>query len=113
MSNTIKLDLKKVEQFASIGLTQKQTALALGVSVSTVENRLRDDNDFKAAYELGKAGGIGDVANALFDKAVMGDVSAQRFFLAARANWSDKIDLTSGGNALEPVTFNIISNAND
>ena len=109
MSNIIKLDLEKVKRFASIGLTQSQTALALGVSLSTVENRLRDDNDFKAAYEMGKAEGIGDVANALFDKATMGDVAAQRFYLAARANWSDKLDVTSGGNALEPVVFNVIT----
>jgi hypothetical protein len=113
MSHTLVFDLEKVKRFASIGLTQHQCALALGCSARTVESRLAKDSEFADAWEEGKASGIGEVSNALFDKAIMGDVPAAKFFLAARANWSDKIDLTSGGNALEPVTFNIISNAND
>ena len=113
MANKIKFDLKKVKRMASRGLTQHQCALALGCSARTVENRLKDDVNFADAWEEGRASGVDDISNALFDEAKAGNVQAQKFYLAARANWSDKIDLTSGGNALAPVVFNVINDASN
>ena len=109
MGKKIKLDLKKVKKMASRGLTQAEIAMALGVSSSLVEKRIKNDPEFTAAYEEGKYGGLDEVANALFDEAVGGNVQAAKFYLSARANWSDKVDLTSGGQTLPPVVFNLIT----
>jgi len=113
MANKIKFDLKKVRKMASRGLNQKQIAMALGVCSATVEGRLRNDEDFKAAYDLGKHSGLDDIANSVYDEAMSGNMIAAKFYLAARHGWSDKIDLTSGGNALAPVVFNVITDASN
>jgi predicted transcriptional regulator len=113
MANKIKFDLKKVKRMASRGLNQSQIAIALGCSASTVEERLRNDKDFKDAYELGKASGLDDIANSVYDEAIAGNMVAAKFYLAARHGWSDKLDLTSGGNALAPVVINVINDATD
>lgn len=84
----IQIDLDKVEAYASRGLTQEQIALALGVSRSTMMRRLRN-KDFKEAYERGKAKGEVAVSNALFDKAVKGNVVACIFILKSRYGWRE------------------------
>lgn len=84
----IKIDIDKVEAYASRGLTQEQIALALGVSRSTMMRRLRS-KEFKEAYEKGKAKGEVAVSNALFDKAVKGNVVACIFILKSRYGWRE------------------------
>ena len=84
----IEIDLGKVEEHASHGLTQEQIALALGVSRATMMRRLRN-KDFKEAYERGKAKGEVAVSNALFDKAVKGNVVACIFILKSRYGWRE------------------------
>ena len=111
MGHKIQFDLEQVREHAARGLTQHQIALVLGCSSRTVEDRIANDSDFADAYEEGKAGGALDVSNAIYDEAVGGNMVAAKFYMAARHGWSDKIDLTSGGNALAPVVFNVINDA--
>lgn len=48
-------DLAKVELYASKGLNDKKTALLLGMSVSTLYARKRENEEFKEAYTRGRA----------------------------------------------------------
>lgn len=83
------IDYDKLYELAKVGLTEEQIAASLGISISTVTRRKRDDAQFEQALRSGRQSGISEVTNALFDSAT-GDkrsVPAQIFFLRSRAGW--------------------------
>jgi predicted DNA-binding protein (UPF0251 family) len=86
----IQIDLEEVERLASLGLSQEQIAASLGISERTLRNRKADDAAFAGAIKAGQAKGIGEIANALWENAKGGNVTAQIFFLKARAKWKDR-----------------------
>lgn len=90
MSNKIEFDYKEVSNLAARGLTQQQVALALGVSLRTVANRLVDDQKFADAFEKGRAKGLAKVADALFRNATQNNnTAAQIFIMKARGGWKE------------------------
>ena len=54
----IEIDLAKVEVMAANGLTQQQIADSLGISVSTLYGRKRENEEFEEAIKRGKAKGM-------------------------------------------------------
>ena len=58
MANTKQIDLKSVEELASLGLTDQQIADSLGISRSTLSRRKTDDDTFDTALRKGKAQAI-------------------------------------------------------
>jgi hypothetical protein len=89
----IEIDLDQVEELASHGLTDSEIALNLGISISTLEGRKRSSEEFKEAIARGKAKGIRQVANALFQIATNNghrqQTDAAKFYLARRADWRE------------------------
>lgn len=57
-----------------------------------MESRKADTAEFAEAIKRGQALGIEEVANALFENAKGGNVTAQIFYLKARAQWKDRWD---------------------
>lgn len=90
----IEIDLAKVTELASRGLSQEQIAAALGIGARTLERRKAESAEMAEAIKAGQALGIQEVANALFANATGGNVTAQIFYLKARAQWRDKPDDT-------------------
>lgn len=84
--------LKKVEKFASLGLTEAQIARNLGIARQTLISKKKQYSEFLDAIERGKAKGISMVSNAVFDSAMAGNVSNQQFYLKCRApdQWKEK-----------------------
>ena len=82
--------LVAAEDSAAKGLSESQVADVLGVSRATLLRRKKDSEAFDAAIKKGKARGIQQVSNALFEAAIGGSVPAMIFYLKARAGWSDK-----------------------
>ena len=82
--------LKKVEKFASQGMTYGQIAAALGIDPDTLVKYRRKNSDFSAAIKVGQATGIGKITNALFEQAKDGNTSAAIFYLKNRAGWADR-----------------------
>ena len=89
MGHKIEFDLEEVERLASFGLTLDQVALALGIAQSTLYAKKAENTEFSEAIKRGQAKGIHAVANKLFDNAMGGNVTAQLFYLKARAQWRD------------------------
>ncbi|MFR3634601.1 MAG: DNA-binding protein [Sutterella sp.] len=89
----IQIDLRRVETLASRGLTFQQIAEALGISLSTLESRRRESKDFEGAIKRGKAKGIAQVSNLLFEQCKAGNVTAQIFFLKTQGGWTEKTEL--------------------
>lgn len=83
-------DLKKVEQYAGLGMSQENIARALGCSERTIRNRLKDDAAFAEAYARGLAKREVKVASMLAQRCNDGDVSAIKFWLQSCAGWSER-----------------------
>lgn len=92
MAGKIKIDPKQVEALASRGLTREQVAHNLGIGVRTLQRRANEDPAFEEAYQRGKAKGIAKIANALFEKAVKGNTTAQIFFLKCNG-WKESSEV--------------------
>jgi len=102
------IDLKEVERLAGLGLTQEQIAVSLGVSPRTLDNRKAESAEFAQAIKKGQASAITEVSNALFQNAMGGNVTAQIFFLKARAQWKDKHeDAIDDGGEPAPVKVEV------
>ena len=108
MAARIIIDLKEVTRLASLGLTQEQIAASLGISPRTLESRKAGNAEFAAAIKEGQAKGIAEVANALWQNATGGNVTAQIFFLKARAKWKDKHEgEVEEGEEAQPTQVNV------
>ena len=79
----------EVEKLASRGLTKEQIADCLGIHYDTLNEKSKAYPEFAEAIKRGQASGIDQVANSLFENAMKGNVTAQIFFMKARAKWSD------------------------
>ena len=90
MSRKIKIDLSKIEQFASRGLTREQVAHNLGFTPQTWCNHDKETKGaLEQAYQNGKSKGIAQIANALYEKASKGNTVAQIFFLKCNG-WKEE-----------------------
>jgi len=102
------IDLEKVEELASRGLSQEQIAAALGISARTLGSRKAESAEFADAIKRGQAKGIEEIANALFANAKAGNVTAQIFFLKARAQWKDRHEeVGEDGDGPTPVKVEV------
>lgn len=82
----------KVEALAAQGLTMEQIALCLGMARSTLYVRMGSEKDVSDAIKRGRAKGVAQVSNALFQAARDGNTTAQIFYLKNRdpIAWSDR-----------------------
>ena len=80
-------DLKRAQKLASLGLSKLDAARVMGISYSSFVTHCG------AAYEEGVPKAVANVADALYKNAMEGNVTAQIFFLKARAGWIDKPEL--------------------
>ena len=91
----INLDLEQVENLASRGLGTTQIARALGVSWDTIDRNRKRSADFEGALKRGKARGLAQVTNALFESATeKNSVVAQIFYLKNQDPkiWKDRVE---------------------
>ena len=111
MANTIEIDLEKLYNLAKIGLSEEQIAVSLGVSLTTIARRKRDDDTFAKTLKAGKQRGIDAVTNSLFESATAEkpNTSAQIFFLKNRAGWRDKTEVDANVSGDITMTHDIES----
>lgn len=85
-----------LEGWARDGLTDEQIAHNMGVSVSTLNNYKIKYLDILESLKKGKEVADFEVENALYKKAVAGDVTAIIYWLKNRRpkKWRDKPDVT-------------------
>jgi predicted DNA-binding protein (UPF0251 family) len=85
-------DLRAIERMAGCGLTQQEIAATLGISGDTLTRRKLEANETAVAeaLERGRAKAAAAVGNALYRKALKGDVPAIRWFEATRFGRSEK-----------------------
>lgn len=86
------IDLNKVRELASLGLTRDQVSYSLGINPHTYSNRIKDEPEIEEAYQAGKTEGVKKVANKLLEKAMTGDNTAMIFFLKCNG-WKETQEL--------------------
>jgi predicted transcriptional regulator len=81
----------KAREMASRGLTVAQIASCLGISETTLYKKQNEYAEFMNAIKKGRAEGINQVSNALFEKATQGNVTAMIYYLKTRdrENWGE------------------------
>ena len=91
----IEIDLEQVEKLASRGLGTTQIARALGVSWDTIDRYRKRSAEFEDRLKRGKAKGLAQVTNALFESATeKNSVVAQIFYLKNQDPkiWKDRVE---------------------
>ena len=89
---------KKVKALVAVGIPQDEIARQIGVrSPKTLRKHFRDELD-RGAMEANAS-----VAGALYNKAVAGDVAAQKFWLMCRAGWRPQPGY--GPGTIQPPPF--------
>lgn len=112
MANTKVIDYEKLYNLAKMGLSEEQIATSLGISVSTIARRKRDDDTFADTLKAGKQEGITAVTNQLFNSATDAEkpnTSAAIFFLKNRAGWRDKQEVDANLSGSVAVDHDIDS----
>lgn len=91
------LPVNEIERMASRGLTEEQIALALGVAYSTLRRHKSKNEQIQAAIKRGKAIGVLEISNTLFETAKAGNVTAMIFYLKTRSpdEWRDKQNVSA------------------
>lgn len=85
----IEIDLDEVARLAECGLTQGEISDALGISSRTFYNRKAQVAEFAEKVKQGRARGVVIATNALWQLIEDGNFAAIRFFLKAKAGWSE------------------------
>jgi hypothetical protein len=80
-------DRRTVEMMAAIGTTQENIARCVGggVDIKTLVKYYREELDTAGIKACAKVGG------AMYNKAIGGDVQAQKYFLGCRAGWKETV----------------------
>ena len=90
MAKTKEIDLFRVTELSSLGLTEQQIAECLGISLSTFNRRKVSDETFDTALRKGKARAIVTVSNALMRECEKGSLRAIIFYLKCKAGWREE-----------------------
>jgi|TARA_R110000803_G_C11731187_1_gene289677 hypothetical protein len=78
---------KTVGMMAAMGTPQADIARTIrgkGIDVKTLNKHFKDEIETAATLANAKIGG------SMFNKAVAGDVAAQKYWLSCKAGWNDK-----------------------
>lgn len=83
--------LEEVEHLAARGLSQQQVCHALGLSETWWYDAKQKNSDISDSFKRGKAKGLAEVSNAIYEQALNGSTGAACFFLKNRDpdRWSD------------------------
>lgn len=73
----LEFDLRQVEELGRIQSTQAELAAVLGCGLSTVKDRLANDEEFAAAYERGVESGKSSLRRLQWKSAVGGNTTMQ------------------------------------
>lgn len=100
----IEIDISRVQELAGRGLTQAEICSVLGISENTLLRRKADMEVLADAIKAGKAAAADEVANALYQKAVVDkDLGAIIWYEKTRRGLSDKQAIEHSGPAGKPI----------
>lgn len=92
----------KVKEFAQSGVTQRDIAAAISVSINTLRKHYKD--------ELNRSRAVANqaVAGMLYEQCKKGNVTAQIFWLKTRGGWRESVESASTNNEVSKVDIQIV-----
>ena len=83
--------IAEAERLAGLGLTKEQVAISLGIHRDTLRKKESEYIGLSGAIKKGRAAAICEVANALYESALAGNVTSMIFWLKNMApeSWGD------------------------
>lgn len=102
--------IKKAGALASQGLTHDQIALCLGMGDSTLYEKEKAYPELSESIKEGRAKGVATIANALFNSAKGGNITAQIFYLKNRSpnEWSERQEVDLNVTNLPEVKVSFV-----
>jgi predicted transcriptional regulator len=101
-------DLEKIEQMASVGMTQAEIAYALGTCPSTWNKHIAEGNsEISAAYKRGKGNHAVQVFVGLSKLAKNGNPAALIFLAKAHHGRRENIEVTHKGDGDFPLELHM------
>jgi hypothetical protein len=100
-------DIKYIQEMYAIGLPLKKIAQVLGISVSTIERRRKEDDALNAALEKGRASTDLMVLNNFYKHLKDGDKTALIFYMKTKMGYSEKQILEHQGQDGENIKLEI------
>jgi hypothetical protein len=93
---------KRVKSLVAVGVPHEEIARQIGVrSPKTLRKHFRDELD------RGQAEANASIAGALYNKAMGGDTSAQKFWLMCRAGWRPRPTFDPGSSQPPPLVIGV------
>tara|TARA_R100001377_G_scaffold40409_1_gene22576 strand:- start:4300 stop:4656 length:357 start_codon:yes stop_codon:yes gene_type:complete len=76
-------EAEAVSMMAAVGISQENIAKVIGVDIKTLTKYYREEIDTAWIKANAKVGG------AMYNKAIGGDVQAQKYWMGCRAGWKE------------------------
>lgn len=97
------LTIEHVKAMAGVGVSEERIAKYLGICRDTLRKYYKD------ILDIARGEGIKQVANALYENAMKGNVTAQIFYLKIQDKWLEKVeDEGSTDNTIAKVQIEVI-----
>ena len=81
-----------VRMMAAVGISQENIAKVIGIDIKTMTKYYREELDTAWIKANAKVGG------AMYNKAIGGDVQAQKYWMGCRAGWKETNQIEHSGN---------------
>lgn len=88
-----------VSMMAAVGISQENIAKVIGIDVKTMTKYYREEIDTAWIKANAKVGG------AMYNKAISGDVQAQKYWMGCRAGWKETASLEVEGDVNIQIKF--------
>ena len=101
-------DIKQIETYAGLGISESNIAMLLNVHYDALRNNKKRNAEFSQALKRGRSKCNIKVSSALYSAAIGGNITAQIFFLKARAGWSETETGNNEEKKIDPIIYKII-----
>tara|TARA_R110000751_G_scaffold15768_7_gene50738 strand:+ start:1444 stop:1788 length:345 start_codon:yes stop_codon:yes gene_type:complete len=88
-----------VRMMAAVGISQENIAKVIGIDIKTMTKYYREELDTAWIKANAKVGG------AMYNKAISGDVQAQKYWMGCRAGWKETASLEVEGDVNIQIKF--------
>jgi len=103
----LSFDLRQVEELGKIQSTQGELAAVLDCGLSTVKDRIANDEEFAAAYERGREAGKSSLRRLQWKAALGGNITMQIWLGKQYLGQSDRQALEHSGDGQGPVWITV------